>query len=135
MTLNEQGVMNADATLARAHKESYHKITKIVKCVRITTLHTICSYIRQFYDYFWLILWEIMTKNAGKNMTLEHSSSAGDRSMTTDDVRVVWRTIYIRRDGNTLKEKPSKIEEYEPQRGSQNKNKGNLVTISVIKAL
>ena len=74
-----------------------------------------------------------MTNHAGKNTTLEHSSSAGDNSMTTGDVKVVGRTIYTRRDGNTLREEPSKIEEYEPQRGTQNENKGNIDTISVIK--
>ena len=74
-----------------------------------------------------------MTNNAGKNTTLEHSSSGGDSSMTSDDVKVVRRTIYARRDGNTPRKKPSKIEEYELQRGRQNENKGNIVQFQLLK--
>ena len=51
--------------------------------------------LEQFYNDFWLVLWEIMTNNAGKNKTLEHSSSTGDSSVTTGDVKVVLRTINI----------------------------------------
>ena len=47
---------------------------------------------------------------------------------------MVRRTIYTRRDGNTLREEPSKIKEYEPERTRHNENKGNSVKISVIRA-
>ena len=43
--------------------------------------------------------------------------------MTSDDVKVVQRTIYTRRDGNTLREEPSMIEEYEPQRADRTRIK------------
>ena len=92
-------------------------------------------YLKLFCNDIWLILWEILTNNAGTNATLEHSSSAGDSSMTSDDAKVVRRSIYTRRDGNTLREEQSKTEENEPHRGRQKENKGNIVTISVIKAL
>ena len=111
--------------------------TQIIKSLNVSVSHYFTQYVatlEQFYNDFRLILWEKMTNNAGKNTTLEHSSSAGDSSLTSDDAKVVRRTIYTRRDGNTLREEPSKIEEYEPQRGRQNKNKVNTVTISVIKA-
>ena len=64
-------------------------------------------------------------------MTLEYSSSTGD-SMTTGDMKMMWLTIYTRTDGNTQNEEPSKIEEYEPQRVGQNKNKGNIAKILII---
>ena len=50
-----------------------------------------------------------MTNNEGKNTTLEHSFSKGDSSMTTGDVKVVRRTIYTRREGNTLRKNPPRL--------------------------
>ena len=68
-------------------------------------------------------------------MTLEHSFNAGDSSMTTDDMKVLHRLYILEEMVTTLREEPSKIEEYEPQRSGQNENKGNIVTISIIKSL
>ena len=42
-----------------------------------------------------------MTNNAGKNTTLEHSSSAGESSLTSDDVKVVFG-LYILEEMATL---------------------------------